>query len=120
MRKHTHSVVPSHRSLRYSAKRSAWFIYHPADARLKGRGKSILLYLPESSTPLINAWRYNFRPQLVTVAHEVVFVDKKGQPRKNLAGVVKSVAQRFPHVRSLGTAQGLRYVYLYFTCAPSS
>ena len=120
MRKHTQSVVPSHRSLRYSAKRSAWFIYHPADARLKGRGKSILLYLPESSTPLINAWRYNFRPQLVTVAHEAVFVDKKGRRRKNLAGVVKSVAQRFPHVRSLGTAQGLRYVYLYFTCDPSS
>jgi hypothetical protein len=79
---------------------------------LKGRGKSILLYLPSSSTPLINGWRYSFRPRLVTTAHEVVFVDKKGQHRKHMAGVVRSVASRFPHIRSLGTAQGLRCVRL--------
>jgi hypothetical protein len=102
------AVVYWCRSLRYSQKREAWFIYHSAAAKLKGRGKSILLYLPVTATRLFNVWRDVFRPVLVKTPHEFVFVTKKGERRENLANVVTSVVARFPHIKSRGTARGLR------------
>ena len=100
------------RSLRYSEKRHAWYIYHAADAKLKGRGKSILLYLPDAATKPIIAWRDLYRPLLVKNPHDFVFVNNKGERRKNLANVVSSVVARFPHIKSRGTAQGLRFSLL--------
>ena len=112
-------VCVSSRSLRYSGKREAWFIYHPADAKLKGRGKSILLYLPVSATKLFISWRDTFRPLLMKAPHDFVFVNNKGERRENLANVVTSVVARFPHIKSRGTARGLRsclapsLIYIY-------